>query len=469
MLYDFNCERDRIAIVQTLVLLTTWWVAPTEQKDGYYWCSVALTVAKSIGLHREVHSEGLSPSIRRLRRRIWWCCLARDAITSLGCNRAPRVRSNDFTMAPLTLDDMQGSDNGSLARQHHPDQAQVKLASIWIASTKLCRILSTIVDLFYAENPIGHIGVLYPKQDNNRAAALSRNFPIDDFQKLDMCEQELQRWRDQVPDELLHQSPVPVISSSTEEAVIIHRAFLAMMYRVAQFCLHRPRALADRMGLGAGHDQMKASQRSMRTAAENLNKIIMDLYRLDLMRRLPGTGISCILTVSWSHVFDLQSPSDEIRREGARRFEECKLALRELVDSNVAAEWAIAFLTFAASHVTRLFKRQRVLSAPADTTLASSTSNSIQQATTPTTSNPTGHTVQENDSSTRDWTNINAIEMYASQGSSVGLSNYEESALGTVLNLPEDEFFNLDFSNLTDMWVGMPTAEWDLSTNSPNL
>lgn len=367
-------------------------------------------------------------------------------------------------MAPLTLDDTQGSDSASLAHQNRPSQAQVKLASIWIASTKLCRILSTIVDLFYAENPIGHIGVLYPKQDNVREAKSLRSPPIEDFQKLETCEQELQRWRDQVPDDLLHQSPIPVVTSSAEEAVVIHRAFLAMLYRVAQFCLHRPRALADRMGLGAGHDQMQASQKSMRTAAEDLNKIIMDLYQVDLMRRVPGTVISCILTVSWSHVFDLQSPSDGIRREGARRFEECKLALRELVDANVAAEWAIAFLTFAASHVTRLFKRQRVLSVQPDATITGSAPGPVQHVATSVTSN-----VQDNASSVRDWTNINAIEMYTRQGSGVGLSNYEDSTLGTVLNLPEDEFFNLDFSNLTDMWVGMPTVDWDLSTNSPGL
>ncbi|KIW16340.1 hypothetical protein PV08_06391 [Exophiala spinifera] len=362
LLYDFSCERDLIAIVQSLLLLTTWWISPTEQKDGYYWCSVALAVATSIGLHRDAHSEGLPAPVRRLRRRIWWCCLIRDAFTSLGTNRAPRVRPDDFTVAPLKLEDIQ-------------------TASISIELTKICRILSTIVDLFYAENPIGHNGILYPKQDGTTATARSPGTQTnsDDGKELEMCKRDLQRWRDHVSEDLLHQSPVPSITSSAEEAVVIHSAMLTMMYLVAQFCLHRPGALADRIGLGSGHDRMRASsQRSMRAAAEGLNKIVMDLYRADLMRRLPGMSISCILTVSWSHVFDLQSPSEERRREEVRRFEECKLALRELVDTNVAAEWAIAFLTFAASHVSRLFKRRQVQALPPESGLSTTMSSMSQ-------------------------------------------------------------------------------------------
>ncbi|KIX94913.1 uncharacterized protein Z520_09223 [Fonsecaea multimorphosa CBS 102226] len=452
LLYDFNCERDRIAIVQSLVLLTTWWVSPTEQKDGYYWCSVALAVAKSIGLHRDAHSEGLPAPVRRLRRRIWWCCLSRDAFTSLGTNRAPRVRPDDFTVAPLTLEDMSCSDSGVYANEPH----KFKLTSIFFASTKICRILSTIVDLFYAENPIGHNGILYPKQDDNHTQPPR----LDDLEKLEMCERDLQRWRDQVSDDLLHQYPVPTITSSADEAVVIHRAMLAMMYLVAQFCLHRPRALADRMGLGAGHDQMRASQRSMRAAAADLNKIVMDLYRADLMRRLPGTSISCILTVSWSHVFDLQSASDERRREGARRFEECKLALRELVETNVAAEWAIGFLTFAASHVSRLFKRRQVQPLPPDGGLARTVSRKMQHAATPVLTGSDTNAAGTHEPATQDWTDARPLEMQTQtrQGSGVGLSDFGDSVMGSVFNLPDDDIFNLDFSNLTDMWVGMPSA-----------
>lgn len=449
MLYDFNYERDRIVIVQSLALLSAWWVTPTEQKDGYYWCSVALAVAKSIGLHRDVHSEGLSAPVRRLRRRIWWCCLTRDAITSLGTNRAPRIQSGDFTVAPLTLEDINSS-----------DPTQAKLASICIALMNLCRILSTIVDLLYAENPIGHNGILYPKQDNNHDAGSAQNLPVGGLEKLEMCEQDLQRWRNQVPDDLLHQSPVPVITSSAEETLVLHRALLAMLYLVAKFCLHRPRALADHSGLGAGQDQRRASQISMRAAAESLNKIVMDLYMVDLMRRLPCTSISCILTISWSHVYDLQSPNEEVRKEGARRFEECRLALRELVDTNVAAEWAVGFLTFAASHVSRLFKRQQTQPTPGDGGSERTIPTSTQHGATPSTSKTSVSLTGAADLEVQGQTNSNPMEMQmpTRQGTGVGLSDCEDPAIESVFNFPDDDLFNLDWSNLTDMWVAMPTT-----------
>jgi hypothetical protein len=76
---------------------------------------------------------------------------------------------------------------------------------------------------------------------------------------------------------------------------------------------------------------------------------VMDLYQGDLVRHLPATGISCLIPVSISHVNDLNCADALIRREGAQRLEECKQVLRELADTHIVAEWAINFLSFAAS------------------------------------------------------------------------------------------------------------------------
>jgi hypothetical protein len=87
----------------------------------------------------------------------------------------------------------------------------------------------------------------------------------------------------------------------------------------------------------------------IRYAAAQVNRVVMDLYQADLVRHLHATGISCLIPVSISHINDLNCGDASIRREGAQRLEECKQVLRELADTHIVAEWAINFLSFAAS------------------------------------------------------------------------------------------------------------------------
>jgi hypothetical protein len=52
-----------------------------------------------------------------------------------------------------------------------------------------------------------------------------------------------------------------------------------------------------------------------------------------------------------SHILDMKSRDAIIRRTGAQRLQECKQAIRELVDGHFAAEWAVNFLNCVESKV----------------------------------------------------------------------------------------------------------------------
>ncbi|KEF52113.1 uncharacterized protein A1O9_11739 [Exophiala aquamarina CBS 119918] len=363
LLYNLNYERDNFVNVQALLLLSSWWDGPNGYKDGYYWCGLAISTARSIGLNRDVHRQNVPPSVRKLRRKVWWTCLTRDTLTTLAGNRAPRVKDSDFNVPELTLGDFHIHEPNSVTTPWDVSRdanSQTQLAIICIAMSKICRIISHILELAFRENSLGQTGILYPKEEFDTSANdLDPQAPRKDF-KLHACEEELRCWRDEVPEEALHCSPSPIVALPHEQAPFLHRAIVSCLYFMAKFSLNRPSVFFDKTALTPKSGQPQPSQRRMRSAAGSINKIMIDLCKVDLMRSLPSTAICCIVASSMCHIADIKSVEEDIRQYGVRRIEECKQALLELADSHLSAKWAANFLTFAASHFTRTSHRTMI-------------------------------------------------------------------------------------------------------------
>ncbi|KAK5454223.1 hypothetical protein LTS15_006223 [Exophiala xenobiotica] len=328
--------------VKTLVLLSLWWEGPNEQKDGWYWSGLSLSVARTIGLNRDVNSKHLSPELRALRRRLWWCCVMRDTIASFGTSRPPRLRDSDFEVAPLTLEDFEydefrlsdPSDTGG-----HNSKSHRQLAGICIETAGICRTIGRVLQAAYNETELGNIDSLYFNYVSKKGRSTIEP------QKLRDIQEDFRRWLQNVPTEALHAGPIPTSPSKHEQALLVHRAMLSMLYHTGLIMLHRQRSCV--------HEASPLLEREPRTivreAAAQVNKIVMDLYKADMMKNLPATGISCLFPVSISHVLDIRSNDPVMSRKGCRRLEECKQALRELADAHIAAEWAVNFLTYVQS------------------------------------------------------------------------------------------------------------------------
>lgn len=352
LLYDADYEQDRLCLVQTLLLLSLWWEGPYEQKDGWHWSGLSLYVARTIGLNRDINSQHLNPRTRGLRRRLWWCCTIRDTIASFGTNRPPRVRDSDFEVAPLTLDDFEFIESRSTNVRMIGAQdltVQKQLATLCVQMVGICRIIGRVLQSAYAETSMGNIDTLFfnslPKSGRT----------VVDPQKLKKIEEDFRQWKNNVPPGVLHASPTPSPSMEHEQAPLLHRAMLSMLYHTGLIMLHRQRAspsteeMLDEQSASLAPEE--APRAIVRRAAAQVNSIVMDIYQADLMKYLPATGISCLFPVSISHVFDMKTDDPILRREGRHRLEECKQALRELADAHIAAEWAVNFLTYVESQV----------------------------------------------------------------------------------------------------------------------
>ncbi|KKA20995.1 hypothetical protein T310_4975 [Rasamsonia emersonii CBS 393.64] len=107
LLYDFDYEVDRISLVQALLLMTYWYETPDDQKDTWHWMGVSLSLAHTIGLHRDPANSGMGPRKKRLWKRIWWSTYTRDRLIALGMRRPMRVKDDDCDVPMLTIDDFE--------------------------------------------------------------------------------------------------------------------------------------------------------------------------------------------------------------------------------------------------------------------------------------------------------------------------------------------------------------------------
>jgi Fungal specific transcription factor domain len=70
-LFDADYEPNRTVNIQAAFLMQFWWESPLAQKDACYWLNCAISLAQGCGMHRCTQKSGLSPSDRKLWRRIW--------------------------------------------------------------------------------------------------------------------------------------------------------------------------------------------------------------------------------------------------------------------------------------------------------------------------------------------------------------------------------------------------------------
>lgn len=106
LLYDFDCERDPLTLIQALAIMSHWHRGSTCHKDSIYWLEAGISLAYKYGLHQEglVSSEILHN--RGLIKRIWWSLNSHSKLLSLGAAHPLRtIKDQDFDMSPLTMQD----------------------------------------------------------------------------------------------------------------------------------------------------------------------------------------------------------------------------------------------------------------------------------------------------------------------------------------------------------------------------
>jgi hypothetical protein len=352
ILYDFDYESDRVSLVQALLLLTYYYETPDDQKDTWHWMGVATSVAHTIGLHRNPDNTNLDPKRVKLWKRIWWSTYMRDRLIALGMRRPTRIKTEDFDVPMLTLEDFEISaipDSITCipadCRVARDVDIQRQLAIMCIEKARLCLCISHVLSKQYCVLNNNH-GL-----QNDRTTMMLLPKKLDpETSEVKACDEELQKWVYELPEEAKYTD-----KPSGEAAIDLARSLLHMVFFTTLSALHRPQVLPNSQGGPASapakvnieSDLLDVSRRNVRRAASAITSIAQRLDTGGLVKYLPTTGVTVLLPAIIIHLLDIKAPEEETRRSSLRGFCQCMAVMGKLRDLYAAADYSVAFLEAA--------------------------------------------------------------------------------------------------------------------------
>lgn len=352
MLYDFDYESDRVILVQGLLLKTFWYESPDDQKDTWHWMGVAISLAHTIGLHRNPTSSNMPPRKQKLWKRIWWSCFMRDRLIALGMRRPTRIKDEDFDVPMLEKADFEiellAEDNATVSADcavMRDLSVQQDLAELCIAKAQLCILISRMLRAQYSvlardkvapESTTHSTMMLLPNKANN----------VEMVKTVDL---DLISWESALPAACQYRPLTPLDVRDGKSTVAVHRTLLHMVYHTTVSALHRPQFLpaSPVHSLMASRPVQEMARIRVRDAATRITLMAADLHRYRLERYLPTTGVTVVLPAMIIHLLDMKNPVPQTRERAIRGFKQCMKVMEKLRDIYAAADYAAGFLDAA--------------------------------------------------------------------------------------------------------------------------
>ncbi|KAG5930810.1 Cutinase transcription factor 1 beta [Claviceps sorghi] len=353
LLYDFDYEQDRLVLVQSLMQMTYWYETPDDQKDTWHWMGVAISLAHTIGLHRNPATTTMSASKRRLWKRIWWSCFMRDRLVALGMRRPTRIKDEDFDV-PMLLEsdfDVRHLQEGIsvvpaeclLIRDVN---MQRELAVMCISKAKLCLCISQMLKTQYS------VLIRDKMKPENTASSTMMLFPnkkTDNVDGVNLVDCQLRAWAASLPDVCQYRPLTPMDVKDGRSTLAVQRTILHMVYHTTISALHRPQFLPSSPALRptTSREVQQVSRLRVRDAAAQITRMASELHDLRLEKFLPTTGVTVILPAMIMHLLEMKNPSPQARKQATRGFRHCMRVMEKLREIYSAADYATGFLDAA--------------------------------------------------------------------------------------------------------------------------
>lgn len=335
LLYDFNVENNNAAVLQSLILMSSWYSKRTpwnERRHTWHWTGLAYDLARSMGLHREPAEDRQSAEMRRFRRRLWWSLYIRDRLIALGTRRPMRIHDDEFDVEVLALDDFDieptKSHSQASATLQSKDEA-TSTALMCIELTKLCICVGHVVSSQYTTlgNQAGHTMMVMPKRDGDHSKELAE------------CEVELQLWMDGLSSNVPR--PGSISCNDPRSCSAVHWSQLNMTYLTVVNVLHRAQALRCQTD---GVQASSPSRLKVKTAARSITKLGQEMLQHDQVRFLGLIGVTAFLAASLTHMLDAGSTDEDVRDASTFRLYQSLQVLQALRDVYASADSAFSFL-----------------------------------------------------------------------------------------------------------------------------
>ncbi|OLN82116.1 Cutinase transcription factor 1 beta 2 [Colletotrichum chlorophyti] len=353
LLYDFDYESDRLVLVQALLLMTYWYETPDDQKDTWHWMGVAISLAHTIGLHRDPAATSMPPRKQKLWKRIWWSCFMRDRLIALGMRRPTRIKDEDFDVPMLQESDFElevlPEDNKVVPAECtllRDVSMQRELAALCISKAQLCICISHMLKAQYS---VLIRDKMRPENTVNSTMMLFPNKKLDNVESVTSVDLELMAWADTLPAICQYRPLTPLDVKNGRSTVAVQRTLLHMVYYTTISALHRPQFLPSSPihAPTTSRQVQEMSRLRVRDAAMHVTRMAAELHQFRLERFLPTTGVTVILPAMIIHLLEMKNPISQSRDRATRGFRQCMRVMEKLREIYAAADYATGFLDAA--------------------------------------------------------------------------------------------------------------------------
>ncbi|EWG41255.1 hypothetical protein FVEG_03397 [Fusarium verticillioides 7600] len=298
-LYDADYERDRMTLIQSMLLMGWYWAGPDDiSKNMFYWSQSAIAVAQNFGLHRNMGNSGLSISEKRLRRRIWWTLFTRDRALAVGLGQSVSINLDDCDVDMITDDDFIEHDGNNIDT-YPPNYIHVEF---FIQYVKLCRLIGLVASKYSKLSRHG--------QDCNDITSIGT---------------ALSQWNQECPVTMRWERPKHHFWSG----------ILYLHYFSARCLLYRASSPRNRKTLQDTKQSYGSPDGTVR-AANMITSIIEALSDGQQLRRCPPFIVHSLFSAIVIHLHVSNTPSPSISRLTHRRLSTCLGATKDL-----AQVWAV--------------------------------------------------------------------------------------------------------------------------------
>ncbi|KAJ5823877.1 hypothetical protein N7447_006217, partial [Penicillium robsamsonii] len=341
VLLELNCEDDPISTVQALLLLIHWNDLPQSEKGSSHWIGVCLSLAISIGLHRNPDSSVVMASEQKMRRRTWWSVhnhtrLTVENLLSVIRMQEDREDRNLFDISMIALSDFQLHifppelravvDDCEVLRDVKYQKTQ---AEIFIEKTKLCQlsrfssILNRVQKMVCGED-IGN-GQAHSKPNSTQGEI-----------------EEHHRWQLRLPVSASYQCPLDLVPTDCERSIYLHQSWLRLLYLgslYAACCHETEEALGGNLAVPGQSSRSELVEKCLL----DITNVFDEIDCLELCEELPCPTSALLILALAYHRQRSHASSRTNTRQGSRSLHKCWKILRKLKETSyLAARMATA-------------------------------------------------------------------------------------------------------------------------------
>ncbi|PSN73367.1 hypothetical protein BS50DRAFT_672268 [Corynespora cassiicola Philippines] len=350
-LYDAEYERNKITLIQA-VLLMGFWYADTEDRTGpWHWNGVAISLCQTIGLHRNPDTSSSSAKSgsmidKKLWRQLWWSCFYREAWFSAGMGRPMRIRLADCntTMPDAEAEDELESLPKKLREKYLPNDLR-DIGKLWTQLLNVTVVLSNVL------------------LQQQRA---QQTLPTED--EVQAAENQIRSYSDEYKTNA---------SRKRSNLATLYAYHFEIYVESVSLILYRPFLLPDLTGPTSDDWKLTVEQRT-RSAAMATNQILSNIIRADMTSVCQSTICIALVPTLQIHLLDYASPKPSIQRMGHQNLELCMIVVEELKKTLFGGE--ILYRMF-----TRAQKQIRDRKLPVAPSSAAASGNELSSSTTSTT------------------------------------------------------------------------------------